>query len=67
MTQMSLGEELRSLRLAMGRTQKQQSEIFGVSVNTMYRWENDLTVPRKSALTKMAEYYGVAHKRPVHG
>jgi transcriptional regulator with XRE-family HTH domain len=28
-------------------------------MNSVYRWEHDLTVPRKPMLKLMAEYYGV--------
>jgi len=28
-------------------------------MNSIYRWENDLAIPRKPMLVKMADYYGV--------
>lgn len=57
---MSIGVKLRSLRKKMKKTLKEQSEVFGVSLNSIYRWEHDLVVPRKSALEKMANFYGVS-------
>jgi len=37
----------------------EKSKILNVTMNTVHRWEIDSAVPRKSMLTKMAEYYGV--------
>jgi len=56
---MSLGEKLRSLRVKTKKTLTEQSRILKVSMNSIYRWEHDLTVPRKPMLRRMAEYYGV--------
>ena len=56
---MSIGSKLKKLRLQMKNTLKEQSEIFNVSINSIYRWEHDLAVPRKSALKKMAGFYDV--------
>jgi transcriptional regulator with XRE-family HTH domain len=56
---MSLGEKLRNLRLKTKKTLSEQSKLLKVSMNSIYRWEHDLTVPRKPMLKLMAEYYGV--------
>jgi len=56
---MSLGEKLRSLRQKTRKTLKEQSLILKVSMNSIYRWENDLATPRKPTLRMMADYYGV--------
>jgi len=56
---MSLGEKLRNLRLKTRKTLVEQSELLGVSMNSVYRWEHGLAVPRKPMLKKMADYYGV--------
>ena len=56
---MSLGDKLRNLRLQEKNTLKEQSKILGVSLNSVYRWEHDLTIPRKSMLKAMAELYSV--------
>jgi len=55
----SIGEKLRYLRIKTKRTLKEQSEIFGVSLNSVYRWEHDLTAPKKSTLRRISEYYEV--------
>jgi transcriptional regulator with XRE-family HTH domain len=56
---MSLGEKLRSLRLREKRTLKTQSELCGVKLNTVFRWEHDLAVPRETELRMIAELHGV--------
>ena len=57
---MTLGEKLRNLRLKDQKTLKEQSLLFGVSMNSIYRWERDLAVPRKPILQNMADYYCVS-------
>ncbi|MCL2392375.1 MAG: helix-turn-helix domain-containing protein [Oscillospiraceae bacterium] len=56
---MSLGDKLRSLRLKTKKTLHEQSKLLGVSMNSVYRWEHDLTVPRKPVLKILAELYSV--------
>ena len=56
---MTIGKTLKNLREEMRNTLKEQSEIFDVSLNTVFRWEHDLSVPRNSMLKKISEYYGV--------
>ena len=56
---MSLGEKLRNLRQKTKKTLHEQSKILGVSMNSVYRWEHDLAVPRKSMLKRMADLYAV--------
>ncbi|MCL2628791.1 MAG: helix-turn-helix domain-containing protein [Oscillospiraceae bacterium] len=56
---MSLGEKLRNLRLKTRKTLCEQSKILSVSMNSVYRWEHDLALPRKPILKMMADYYGV--------
>jgi transcriptional regulator with XRE-family HTH domain len=57
---MTLGEKLRNLRQKDKKTLQEQSLIFGVSMNSIYRWEHDLAVPRKPVLKIMADYYSVS-------
>ena len=56
---MSLGEKLRSLRQKGKKTLHEQSALLGVSMNSVYRWEHDLAVPRKHMLKTLAEHYSV--------
>jgi len=58
-TIMSLGEKLRNLRMKTKKTLSEQSKLLRVSMNSVYRWEHDLAVPRKPMLRTMADYYGV--------
>jgi len=55
----SLGEKLKNLRLKTKKTLYEQSQLLGVSMNSVYRWEHDLAIPRKSMLKTMADYYAV--------
>ena len=64
---MSVGERLKSLRLNMKKTLQEQSEVLNVSLNSVYRWEHDLTVPRKPILRKIAAYYDVPYEWLLHG
>ena len=56
---MTVGEKLKYLRSKMKKTLKEQSETFGVSLNSVYRWEHDLASPKRQMLKKMAEHYEV--------
>jgi len=64
---MSIGSRLRTLRIKTKRTLKEQSELFGVSLNSVYRWEHDLASPKKSLLRKMADFYDVPYEWLLHG
>ena len=57
---MSIGLKLRKLRQRAGNTLKMQSELLGVSINTIYRWEHNLATPRAGVLKKMADYYNIS-------
>ena len=57
---MSLGSKLRTLRLKDKKTLQEQSEVLGVSMNTVYRWEHNLAVPRKAMLNKIAGHYAIS-------
>ena len=50
---------MRKLRFDSKRTLKEQSEVLNVSLNTIYRWEHDLSVPRRAVLEKIADIYNV--------
>jgi len=58
----SIGERLKKLRLNMKKTLAEAGEFFNVSLNSVYRWEHDLCIPRHSALKKMATFYGVSYE-----
>ena len=56
---MSLGEKLKDLRLKEQRTMQAQSELCGVKINSVFRWEHDMTVPKEEVLKKIAKLHGV--------
>jgi len=56
---MSLGEKLKNLRLKEKRTMQAQSELCGVKLNTVFRWEHNITVPKEAVLKKIAEIHSV--------
>ena len=55
-----MGRKLRNLRIKSRKSLKDISEALGVSVNTVCRWEHDLSEPRKASLAKLAGFYGVS-------
>ena len=57
---MSLGEKLKGLRVKSKKTLRQQGTLLGVSMNSVYRWEHNLTIPRKPVLNKIANLYSVS-------
>ena len=57
---MTLGEKLRNLRLKDRKTLHDQSRILKVSMNSIYRWEHDLAIPRKPMLKFIADHYGIS-------
>ena len=56
---MTVGKKLKYLRVKMKKTLKEQSEVFGVSLNSVYRWEHDLASPKRQMLKRMADFYEV--------
>ena len=57
---MTLGKELASLRLKRKKSLEEQSQLLGVSINTLYRWEHDLAYPRKRHLEDIAAHFNVS-------
>jgi transcriptional regulator with XRE-family HTH domain len=55
----SMGEKIKSLRSKSGKTLKETGEVFGVKLNTVYRWEHDITAPRAAMLKRISEHYEV--------
>jgi transcriptional regulator with XRE-family HTH domain len=63
----TIGERLKYLRLGKKKTLKELSEILGVSLNSIYRWEHDMVKPKISTLEKMAEVYDVSFSYLLKG
>ena len=54
---MDIGERIRKLRQARGITQEQFAAAMEVSVQTVSRWENRVTLPDISLLPKIAVFF----------
>lgn len=57
---MNFGEILKSLREKKGLTQKQMSEILGVSKSNISKYEASTVEPNIETLRKYASYFGVS-------
>lgn len=56
---MSIGSNIKKLRLKHGLEQSQLGEIAGVTDKAVSSWENGNSVPRMGAIEKMAQYFGI--------
>lgn len=56
---MSIGQNIKNLRLYHGLLQKDLALIAGVSNKTVSAWEKDRTEPRMGAIQKMADHFGI--------
>ena len=64
---MNIGERLRKLRINAKLSLKEMGAIFNVALNTIYRWEHNLCLPRKKILKHIAEYYDVSFGWLING
>ena len=53
-------ENIRSLRIDNGLTQKQVAQILGISQNTYSQYEVGILNYPVDAIVKLADYYGVS-------
>ena len=56
---MSIGKNIKNLRLNHGLSQKELADIASVSNKTVSAWEQDRVVPRMGAIQKIADYFGI--------
>lgn len=56
---MTLGLRIYNLRKQKGLTQKQLSELVGVSRQTIHKWENDFIQPSIDNLKSLSKIFGV--------
>lgn len=54
------GTNLRALRSGKGLTQELAAELLNVSIQSISRWENNITLPDISFLPNLASFYGVS-------
>lgn len=57
---MSIGARLYNLRVDNKLSRAELAEKFGVARNTVFRWEQDKFAPKRSALVRLADFYGVS-------
>ena len=56
----SIGDNLKQLRLQKGRTQEQLADVFGVSAQAVSRWENNTSYPDITLLPGLAIYFNTS-------
>lgn len=56
----TLGNRLKRARQNINKTQKQISDILGISIGTLSGYERDYRDPDTETLNKLAEIYGVS-------
>ena len=54
------GQKIKPLRIALGLSQAQLSEIMGVTHKSIYRYETGKSLPDTNALVKLATYFDVS-------
>ena len=59
---MSIGEKIRDLRKKRGMSQEELAEALQVSRQTIYKWENDLTMPDASNLKALTRVLKVSYE-----
>ena len=52
-----LGENIRTLRKERSLTQEQFSEVLGVSVGAVYKWESGISIPELPLIIEMADFF----------
>jgi transcriptional regulator with XRE-family HTH domain len=57
---MSIGTNIKNLRLYRGMTQSQFAKLLGVSDKAVSSWENDTKVPRMGIVEKISQIFGIS-------
>jgi len=57
---MTIGTNIKRLRVNKGITQEQLGDVLGVSSQAVSKWENESTLPDILSLPKLAEYFGIS-------
>ena len=57
---LSLSTNIRKLRKEKKMTQEQLSEVLGVTVGAVHKWESGLSVPELTLIVKMADFFDVS-------
>mgnify|MGYP002554070149 CR=1 FL=1 len=56
----TIGQKIKSLRIALGLSREQLSEIIEVTHKSIYRYETGKSLPDTTALVKLATYFDVS-------
>lgn len=57
---MKIGEKIRQMRIGAGMTQEQLAMKFGVSAQSVSKWENEISMPDITLLPSIAEAFGIS-------
>ena len=56
----TIGQKIKSLRIALGLSREQLSEIIEVTHKSIYRYETGKSLPDTTTLVKLATYFDVS-------
>lgn len=57
---MTFGEKIAAIRKSAGLSQEQFGEMFGVSRQSVSKWESDQTLPELATMIKIADLFDVS-------
>ena len=57
---MSIGNNIKNLRLSHGLSQLQLAEIAGTTDKAVSSWENNISVPRMGVIEKLSAYFKIS-------
>lgn len=57
---MTLGENLKNLRVAFGLTQQQLADATGIKQQNISRWEKGMHIPDILECVKLADFYHIS-------
>lgn len=57
---MSIGTNIKRLRLSEGLSQDDLGRLLGVSGKAVSTWENEIKVPRMGTVQRLADHFGIA-------
>lgn len=58
--ELTLSQNIRTLRKERKMTQEQLAEVLGVTVGAVYKWESGLSVPELTLIVQMADFFDVS-------
>lgn len=58
--ELTLSENIRTLRKERHLTQEQLAEVLGVTAGAVYKWESGLSVPELDLIVEMADFFDIS-------